>query len=32
MERGAGGSVDERPGGEWAKDDGSSSRCIDVAV
>jgi hypothetical protein len=32
MERGAGGSVDERPGGECASDEGKSSRCIEVAV
>lgn len=31
-ERGAGGSVEERPGGECANEDGSSSRCIDVEV
>lgn len=31
-ERGAGGSVDERSGGDRAREEGSSSRCIDVDV
>lgn len=32
MERGAGGSVEERPGGDRAREEGSSSRCKDEVV
>jgi hypothetical protein len=32
MERGAGGSVVDRLGGDWPSEEGSNSRCMEVEV